>query len=584
MTPESNQSNSITKIGLAKLNTSKKNSLKPYYLTKLNAKMNLDTPTTLLPNQKKKKSLDIKNMNTIPKLPPKYNNANNNKTLPNKNNLIPKQNNYHNVTLNRTEAHQKLPAINKFKLKQGRSDSNNTNFDEPNNDSAHIKESKIGNIISDMKKVEIFNYSHGFSSFNRDNYRNIHDCVLTSFNKDYNLKNSLAYSPEKFRRDVIDQDLLTYPNKNIFDLIMKIKILLDEGNREGYSLFPTERRFNGANLKEELDRELKRNMFYFEIDNLTAEAGELCNKIKHENKAIHDGNNLKNNISSNSVLSQELTNINNSSERRISIYKNILQISGDAMNEIKQALTNPQETKNFTENKHIIINNENNKIENNTNNITNTVFNNSNHKSSNNLKLNLNLNIQTINQFPKKSEREINQHIIRKSFKRKSRNTKCKTTGNIYNKKQDIESDDCDDESMISEGVDVKLPQRIFTVKKPQDTKLNYIVYTEANVNEEISPSLESNLINYMTDSSGNDNTLNMYKDRRLNMRNKKLRSKSVLQIDNRYDIYNDRKITKTKKLTEFPFIENFRFISISNVILYHLKILDKKTIDRVLR
>ena len=109
-----------------------------------------------------------------------------------------------------------------------------------------------------------------------------------------------------------------------------------------------------------------------------------------------------------------------------------------------------------------------------------------------------------------------------------------------------------------------------FTVKKPTDTKLNYIVYTEANAYEEMSPSLDSNSISYRTDSSGHDNKLNMYSDRHLNMRNKKLRSKSVLNVDNAFDLYDDRKIKKTKKLTEFPFIKNFRFVSINKVIFYH--------------
>ncbi len=107
-------------------------------------------------------------------------------------------------------------------------------------------------------------------------------------------------------------------------------------------------------------------------------------------------------------------------------------------------------------------------------------------------------------------------------------------------------------------------------MKKPKDTKLNYIVYTETNAYDEMSPSLDSNSITYRTDSSGHDNTLNMYCDRHLNMRNKKLRSKSVLHVDNGYDLYDDRKIKKTKKLTEFPFIENFRFVSINRVIFYH--------------
>ena len=463
---------------------------------------------------------------------------------------------------------------------------NNSNSYNPGylNSLNQSKDSNQSKLYTEEKQTEEFynpmitESSQGLSNQNNNEVKNNFHSLLNSFNRDSNINTSNdSITHEKYKNINLDSINLSYPNKNFMNIITKMKILLNEGNREDSPLFSKKVDFNQANFKEEIDREVAREMLFFEIDHVINESRELQNNIKKENfYANTQIPEIENFLKSKTVTSSKEPTVSSSqsvktsSERRILIYKKIFEICGESMNEINKALITGNIIE-IIENKTIITinNNENTKIENNTNNITNTVYNNSNNNSSNNVNLNLNLNLKTINQIPLKGDRESN---ARKTLKRKSRkNTTRKNAQNTDN----LAYEDCDD-SLISEGVEINLPQSYFIVKKPKDLENNFRLYTEGDAINDVSINNENYNAYNISDSSQEDNsdydmdnTIKIFNDEKEITKSKKLRSKSLLHVPLIKGIREDRNGNKTKKLSGFPFIGIFNQISLAKVGIF---------------
>jgi hypothetical protein len=567
--------------------TRKRNSLGPDYLIKLNQKMKLDSSTSLKNEVKKKLNLDTKNINsTFNKLAPKMKTPKESRTINQSNKVVNLKNpNFSNVFVLTTDSPHKNDAqdMNFVPRPRKNSISYNPGYLNSLNQSKDSNQSKL--ITEEKQTTEFYcpmitESSQGLSNVINYEVKNNFHSLMNSFNTElnFNTRND-SITPEKYKNSNIDSNNISYPNKNFMNVISKMKILLNEGNREDSPFFTKRLNLIQTNFKEEIDRELTRDMLFFEIDNVLNETRELHNNIKKENFYEQIPQHESFQKSKDKISSKELTqssshnpNVKTNSERRILIYKKIFEICGESMKEINNSLKTSNIIE-IIENKTIItINNkENTKIENNTNNITNTVYNNNNKNSSNNVNLNLNVNLKTINQIPLKADRESN---ARKTLLRKSRkNTTKKHTQNTDN----FAYEDCDD-SMISEGVEINLPQSYFIVKKPKDLENNFRLYTEGDAINDVSINNENDFAYNISDSSGEDNndndmdnTIKIFNDEKEVTKSKKLRSKSLLHVPLIKGFREDRNGNKTKKLSGFPFIGIFNQISLAKVRIFLL-------------
>jgi hypothetical protein len=300
------------------------------------------------------------------------------------------------------------------------------------------------------------------------------------------------------------------------------------------------------------ERDIKDFSFLNEIDKFSIEIEDLYKKAKEKEQM-------------NSAFEEKFEstkfNINlikSSSERRDSVYKKYLKMCNENMTEIndiikKVFIDNPQSIKD-----NLIFEQ----------NITTNIINNITHNSSNNVNVNVNLNLNTINNVSniQHKEKPNNFHKLTKLMSRKKISKK-----QFYNFMKNNEEDLNDSsQSLMSEGVIIKMPFKLYQVNKPKDDLNNLRILTDGDFID----SDDNSDFDFDSDNSElidiiDEKSESLIIGRKIKKKNNfvKTRSKSFLGIRINNNLLTDIDDSKIK-IKKKNMIKMFNDMSLSKVLL----------------